>query len=122
MSKGKILTSNAVLLDEPKAYSVPKVIGATPSGSQVLIELLHPQELMETQLHLATDKVDLKVPLQGYVRAVGPGVNLNDWGFQVGDRVLISGSGVMVPNYDNIHRDRFFMEPHSIKGVLFESN
>ena len=54
--------------------------------------------------------------------AVGPNVKLDDWGFRVGDRVLISGSGVMVPNYAKSHRESFFMEPHSIKGVLSEEN
>ncbi len=104
-----------------KAYSVPKVTGVCPVGSQLLVELLHPQELMETSLHLDA-KTDVKVPLQGYIRQVGPGVKLEDWGFKVGDRVLISGSGVMVPNYDESHRDRFFMEPTAIKGVLAEGN
>jgi co-chaperonin GroES (HSP10) len=102
------------------AYSVPSVVGAAPVGSQVLVEILHPQELLGTTITIS-DKTDVKVPLQGYVRAVGPAVKLEDWGFKVGDRVLISGSGVMVPNHDDLHRDRFFMEPHSIKGVLAES-
>ena len=122
MSKGKIITpSSAVLLggDEP-VRSVPKVVSAKPTGSQVLVEILTPQELMGTSLHVG-DKVDTKVPLQGYIRDVGPAVKLDDWGFKVGDRVLISGSGVMVPNYDDCHRDRFFMEPHAFKGVLAEA-
>lgn len=125
MAKNKLITpdlSSAVLLNtEPQqVYSVPKVVGAQPTGSQVLVEILHPQELMGTSLHIG-DKTDVKVPLQGYVRGVGPAVKLDDWGFGVGDRVLISGSGVMVPNYDDTHRDRFFMEPHAIKGVLAEA-
>lgn len=106
---------------EPLLMDVPKVSGAFPCGSQVLIEILTPQELSGSTL-LVSDKHDQKVPLHGYVRAVGPGVNLESWGFKIGDRVLISGSGVMVPNYDNSHRDRFFMEPHAIKGVLVERN
>lgn len=120
MSKGKIISpQSAHILGETKVYSVPKVVGAQPAGSQVLVEILHPQELMETVLHVDA-KTDVKVPLQGYVRAVGPGVKVEEWGFKVGDRVLISGGGVMSPNHDDCHRDRFFMEPHSIKGVLTE--
>jgi hypothetical protein len=101
--------------------SVPKISGVKPTGSQVLIEILTPNELMGTKLAI-TDKVDLKVPLQGYIKCVGPSFNPETWGFNVGDRVLISGSGVMAPNYDDSNRDRFFMEPTAVKSVLLEQN
>lgn len=101
--------------------SVPKISGLKPAGSQILVEILTANELMGTSLAI-TDKVDLKVPLQGYVRAVGPSFNPESWGYKVGDRVLISGSGVMAPNYDSSNRDRFFMEPTSVKSVLVEQN
>ena len=122
MAKNKLLdATGGVLLgtEQYTPYSVPGVNGAKPTGSQVLIEILHPQELLGTSIPIS-DKTEVKVPLQGYVRAVGPAVKLEDWGFKVGDRVLISGSGVMVPNFNKSHRDSFFMEPHSIKGVLSE--
>jgi hypothetical protein len=101
--------------------SVPKISGVKPTGSQILVEILTANELMGTSLAI-TDKMDLKVPLQGYVRAVGPSFNSENWGYNVGDRVLISGSGVMAPNYDSSVRDRFFMEPTSVKSVLIEQN
>jgi hypothetical protein len=101
--------------------SVPKISGVKPTGSQVLIEILTPNELMGTKLAI-TDKVDLKVPLQGYIKSVGPSFNPETWGFNVGDRVLISGSGVIAPNYDDSNRDRFFMEPTAVKSVLLEQN
>lgn len=97
--------------------SIPKITGVKPVGSQVLVEILTPQEIMGTSLAIS-EKTDLKVPLQGYVKAVGPSFVGSAWGFDVGDRVLISGSGVMAPNYDNFHRDRFFMEPTAIRAVL----
>jgi len=100
--------------------SVPNLAGVTPAGSQILIEFLTPQELMNTSI-IVTDKTEAKVPLQGYIRAVGPSVKCEDWGFKIGDRVLVSGSGVMAPNYDKTKRDRFFMEPHAIKAVLHET-
>jgi len=99
--------------------SVPKVKGARPIGRQILVEILTPQEIMGTSLSIS-EKTDLKVPLQGYVKDVGPSFSSSSWGFAVGDRVLISGSGVMAPNYDNSHRDRFFMEPTAVKAVLAE--
>ncbi len=115
-----ITTESAHILGETKAYSVPKVAGVTPTGSQVLVEILHPQELMGTTLHVDA-KTDVKVTLQGYVLAVGPAVKVEEWGFKIGNRVLVSGGGVMAPNHDGSHRDRFLMEPQSIKGVLTES-
>ena len=123
MSKSKILTAAGTVYDSAVVgggASIPKIKTVLPTGSQVLVEILTPQEMMGTNLTV-TDKVDLKVPLQGYIRATGPAFKSSDWGFGIGDRVLISGGGVMAPNYDDCHRDRFFMEPHAIKSVLVEA-
>lgn len=121
MAKSKLVVMNEDLsINESfNTAVVPKIKGVQPCGSQVLIEMLTVQELAGTSLAIS-DKTDLKVPMQGYVRAVGPAFKPNDWGFNVGDRVLVSGSGVLSPNYDNCHRDRFFMEPHAIRSVLTE--
>lgn len=112
------MSKKIVGVDGECLSSVKTVKNVIPCGSQVLIEVLTPQELMNTNLTLA-EKTDLKVPLQGYVRAVGPSFN-PAFGFSVGDRVLISGSGVMAPNYNDNHRDTFLMEPSAIKAVLAE--
>jgi hypothetical protein len=125
MAKGKILTPNGGLaLPESCANvvehsRVPKIVDVKPTGSQVLVEILTAQELANTNITIS-EKTDLKVPLQGYIRAVGPGFKSVDWGFDVGNRVLISGGGVIAPTYDDTHRDRFFMEPTAIKSVLIE--
>jgi hypothetical protein len=95
------------------------VKGVVPCGSQVLLELLTTQELMNTTISVGNN-ADPKVPLQAYVRAMGPALKSVDWGFKIGDRVLLSGTGVMAPNWDGSHRDRFLMEPHAIKAVLSE--
>lgn len=97
-----------------------KIVGVKPVGSQILIEILTAQEMAGTSLML-TEKADLKVPLQGYIRAIGPCCRFEDFGFKLNDRVLISGTGVKAPNYDSTHRDRYFMEPHAIKSVLIET-
>lgn len=122
MAKSKLITPSSmedtmIIGAEPKR--VPQVINVKPVGSQVLIEILTVQELANTIISI-DQKTDLKVPLQGYVKAAGPGFKSAEWGFDVGNRVLISGSGVQAPNYDNCHRDRFFMEPHAVKSVLIE--
>lgn len=98
--------------------STPAVKCVKPCNTQVLVELLTAQELMNTSLKLK-DGTDPKVPMQGYVRAVGPSFT-DTWGFKVGDRVLISGTGVLAPNFSDIHRDTFLMEPTCIKAVLGE--
>ena len=113
----KLLVSGNEEITTREPY--PCVKSAKPCGSLLLVEVLTPEELMGTSFSLS-GKTDLKVPLQGYIRAIGPSVKAEDWGFKVNDRVLISGSGVMVPNYDGTHRDRFFMDPGAIKGVLSE--
>lgn len=130
MAKGKIFTPGSGLslssdipllgIDPAPHPRSPLVTGVKPCGSQVLIEILTAQELANTNITIS-DKTDLKVPLQGYVRATGPGFKSDEWGFKVGDRVLISGGGVMAPAYDDCHRDRFFMEPHAVKSVLIEA-
>lgn len=102
------------------ANLVPAIKGIKPTGSQILIEMLTVQELANTPITIS-DKTDLKVPLQGYVRATGPGYRPDDWGFKVGDRVLISGTGVPAPNFSGNSRDSFLMEPYAIRSVLLES-
>lgn len=123
MVKGKIITPGGLSLpcdvateEYPRS---PRLVGVKPTGSQVLVEMLTAQELANTNITIS-EKTDLKIPLQGYVRAVGPGFKEEDWGFKIGDRVLISGGGVIAPTYDDTHRDRFFMEPHAVKSVLLE--
>lgn len=111
-------SSELTVSSEPKP--VGTVINVKPVGSQVLVEILTPQEMAGTTL-LITEKADMKVPLQGYIRAIGPACRFGDFGFQLNDRVLISGTGVKAPNYDQSHRDRYFMEPHAIKSVLIET-
>lgn len=98
---------------------MPKVAGVRLTGVQVLVEMLTEQEMLGTSLTVS-NKPDLKVPRQGYVKSVGNLFKSTEWGFDIGDRVLISGSGVMAPNYDDCHRERFIMDPHAIKSVLIE--
>jgi hypothetical protein len=123
MAKSKILSATGENFDTGLTVvggsTVPKIVGVKPCGSQVLIEILTQQEMLGTSLAVG-DKLDLKVPLQGYIRAAGPNFKSVDYGFDVGDRVTVSGAGVHVPNYDGCHRDRFLMEPHAIKGIMIE--
>ncbi len=98
--------------------SLKRIVGIQPTGSQVLVELLTQQEIYNTKMSLPNKRA--MDEFQGFVRGVGPALKLEDWGFKIGDRVVISGGGVPVPNYDKIERERVLMEPHSIKGVLVQ--
>lgn len=87
-----------------------------PCGSQVLLELLTVQEMMGTEL-IMTNKKPVG-EYQAIVLAVGPSVQIENWGFKVGDRVLLSGNGVPAPDFNSSGRDKILMDPFSIKGVL----
>jgi hypothetical protein len=101
-------------------FVAPKEIDAVksvkPCGSQILIELLTVQEIMNTNLILKNSKQHNEY--QGFVLDHGPGVDPSIYGFAKGDRVLLSGSGVPVPSNNDSDRERILMEPHSIKAVL----
>lgn len=96
-----------------------KVTGVRPVASQVLLELLTQQEMMNTKFFVG-NKRPSDGAYQAYVLAVGPSLKQEDWGFKVGDRVIISGGGVPVPVYGETERERVLMEPTSIKAVLSE--
>lgn len=124
MAKSKLVSPSGLSISSTtpiigQTKSVPQITCVQPCGSQVLIEVLTVQELANTSITIS-EKTDLKVPLQGYVRATGPCFKSADWGFKIGDRVLISGGGVPAPNHDDSERDRFLMEPHAVKCVLGE--
>jgi co-chaperonin GroES (HSP10) len=94
-----------------------KVTGCKPCGSQILIELLTTQELANTKLFLTNKKQ--KDDFQAIVLAVGPSIKTENYGFNVGDRVVISGGAVPVPDYGpESERERVLVEPSTIKAVL----
>lgn len=96
---------------------IPAVTAVKPCGAQVLLELLTVQEMMGTKLILKNN-TQAHAEYQAYVIAAGPTIDLSIYGFKVGDRVLLSGNGTPVPNYDNTERERILMDPFAIKAVL----
>lgn len=111
MSKNKLVGSDGQEL----VHRMPKVKAVKPCGSQVLIELLTVQEMLNTDLIVETAKATPE--FQGIILAVGP-MYQDVFGFKVGDRVQLSGAGVPVPNFDDGYRQKILMEPNSIKAVL----
>lgn len=100
------------------AKKVKTIVGVKPTLSQILVERLNAAEVMGTILTV-NDNSDYGAP-QGYVLALGPSVKADECGIHVGDRVLITGTYVPVPNFDGSARERGLLELHNIKAVLVE--
>lgn len=93
------------------------VVDVKPANSSVLIERLNPQEALGTKLTLG-DKSDYGAP-QAYILAFGPNLP-KECELKVGDRVILQGSYVPMPNYDGHYRERGVVEIHNIKAILVE--
>lgn len=87
-----------------------------PTGNQILLELLTAQEMLGTKIIVNESKAFKE--FQAIVLAEGPLAKCDQYGFKVGDRVILSGNGVPVPNFDNTGRDRVLMEPNCVKAIL----
>jgi len=98
---------------------IRKIADIKPCGSKILVELLTAQEIMGTKFDVGA-KADVGMP-QAKVVSVGPSVSAEGWGFKVGDRVLLHGTGPILPEYGDSDRDRALIEPHSVFGVIVES-
>lgn len=96
-----------------------KITGCKPCGQQILIELLTQQEMANTNLIVTNNPKRLNAEYQAIILAVGPQVNSDVFGFKIGDRVVISGNAVPVPEYGpESDRDKVLVDPHTIKAVL----
>lgn len=99
-----------------------RITDIVPTGSNVLVELLNLDETLGTKLTLTTSKAQSKDEArQAYVLAIGPAAQDGQYGFKVGDRVILSGMGVPMPKYGDDRRDRVLLEPHTIKAVIKDS-
>lgn len=99
--------------------TAPKIVGIRPTGSQILIELLTAQEILGTGM-IVGEAADVGSP-QAYILSFGPSLKSEDAGLKVGDRVLLQGSYVPVPKFDDNARRRGLVEVHGVKAVLEES-
>jgi hypothetical protein len=98
--------------------TLPKIVGVKPTGSQIMVEILTAQEALGTNMHV-TDQAEVGSP-QAYITAFGPGLK-EDVGLKIGDRVLLQGTFVPVPKFDNNPRRRGLLEVHNVKAVLEEA-
>jgi co-chaperonin GroES (HSP10) len=109
-----------IIVDEAPLPELPSVIDVEPVGFQVLFEELTAQELQSSKIYVAGKRSD--GPPQGYILKVGPKVDVEEWGFKVGDRVVLVGNYTPVPGDDGRERALGMVEPHQIKAVLVEND
>jgi co-chaperonin GroES (HSP10) len=102
---------------------VPKIKSIRPCGQSVLVELLNVDEMLGTTLVVpeSAQKGKLMEAPQAYVIALGPSFKPEEWGFNIGDRVMLTGSLTPAPRYDTDNpRAIGTVEPHFVKAVLEE--
>ena len=97
---------------------LPKIVSVKPTGSQIMVELLTAQEALGTNM-IVNDQAEVGSP-QAYITAFGPGIK-EDINLNIGDRVLLQGTFVPVPKFDNNPRRRGLVEIHNVKAVLEEA-
>jgi len=106
---------------------LPKIAGVRPVGSLVLLEILDEQEVLGTKMILPSKSGPSSNPMYGapqaWVRAVGPGFKAESFGYDVGDRVLLStGVAVPCPQREGEKRDWVLVEPGAVRGVIIEES
>ncbi len=98
---------------------VPAIKNVRPVGTQILVELLTPNEIMGTNLALAGGGGVSGAP-QAYVLDIGPKVDPG-WGIVIGDRVVLSGQFTPLPEAAAKNgRALGVVEPQMIKAILLE--
>lgn len=95
---------------------VKVVVAVAPVGNQVLVERLNEDELVASSVIISNKTTPSN---QGYILAIGPLV-VKDYGLKVGDRVLLQGSFVPVPNFTKSNREQNLVFPDMIKAILHE--
>lgn len=95
-----------------------KIVAVKPTLSLILVEHLKADEVNQSSL-IVNENADYGAP-QAYIIELGPSVPPES-GLSVGDRVLLQGSYIPVPNFDRHPRERGLVEMHNVKAVLKES-
>lgn len=102
---------------------VPKVVDVEPIGSKVLIEHIPESAMVDTTLILDDDSMKGSGPPQAYIKKVGNKFDADDWGFNVGSRVVLTGSYTPIMDVQG-EDDRHLgiIEPSMVKAVLKEAS
>lgn len=95
------------------------VVNAKAPGTMILVEMLNAQEVAGTKLLLGHNSKPATP--QAYILDIGPALKAEDWGIKVGDRVIVQGTYVPVPQYRGSNsRELGIVQAHDIKCVLQE--
>lgn len=98
--------------------SIKRVEKITPIGSNVLLELLTQQEILNTKITITdTNTAEGSCP-QALIVSIGGAVDLTRYDIKEGDRVLIQGTFNPAPDIPGYTRRLVLLEPHNIKAVL----
>lgn len=100
--------------------ALKKVTGARAVTSKIIVEHIPAKETFDTKL-IISDDVEDSGPPQAFIIDMGPGIKSEDVGFKVGDRVVLSGKYVPIPQLPGVSRPRGIVEIHDIKCVLTEA-
>lgn len=93
-----------------------KIVDVDPTYTQLLVEHLTEQETVSDKIILKSGNDKSK---QAYIVKIGPEVP-KEKGFKVGDRLLLQGSYVPVPKFDNRERELGIIELINVKAILRE--
>lgn len=100
--------------------ALKKVIGAKAVTSKIIVEHIPAKETFDTKL-IISDNVEDSGPPQAFILDMGPGIEPATVGFKIGDRVIISGKYVPLPQVAGVTRPRGVVEIQDIKAVLVEA-
>ena len=95
-----------------------KIIDCSPGATLVLVGMLDAKEILGTVLEVPGESPDVGSP-QGHILKVGSMVD-PDFGLEPGQRVLLQGTFVPVPQYGDEDRIKGLVNPHDIKAILEE--
>jgi len=98
---------------------IPAVKAVHPTGSRILIEVLKPGEVMNTNLYVG-DNTEVDGAPQAYIVELGPNI-CEDSGLAVGQRIYWEGKGTPVadPRSQN-GRIRALLEVSNVKAIIEE--
>lgn len=92
-----------------------KITNVRAAGYSILVEMLTQQESFNTSITLTKDESP-----QARIINLGPQLDDSKLGFKPGDRVVVQGTYVPVPNPTDSGRKWGIVEAHNIKAILEE--
>jgi hypothetical protein len=115
------MKKNLIVGGDYSKKSARVVSGARATGTFMLVEKLTEAECENTPIILPHGE-QAKNSNQAYIVDIGPALEKDKWGVEIGDRVLLQGSFVPVPVKSAGGRELAIVTPHDVKAVLIEES